>query len=228
MVVPQTNSGGVASMRALVVTATAPVVSFRNPLYASVQVCLPCPPPSTVGGLLAAAAGGWPQVDPGLRFAMAFHARGRGVDVETYHPLDGAGGRADPTPREREFLADVTLTIWLLDDVESWARRLRRPVWPLRLGRSQDLVGVTLSMVELVDRPGRQGHALLPADVDGQGTRLRLPTAVSLDRARTRWDDYHFDPQARADMTVGGGWSDPDGRAVVLLPSPHPAHAEGG
>ncbi|MET7426953.1 CRISPR-associated protein Cas5 [Dactylosporangium sp. NPDC005555] len=224
---PATHGTGTADGQAtLEVTVTAPVVSFRNPLYASVQVCLPCPPPATVGGLLAAAAGGWPHVNPALRFAMAFHARGQGTDLETYHPLEAGGKRTDPTPRDRAFLADVTLTIWLLDDVAGWAARLRRPVWPLRLGRSQDLVGISVRAVDLVGRPGRQGAAILPAAAGGRGVRLRLPTAVSTDRARTHWDDYRFDPLARAGDTVGEGWCDPHGQAVVLLPPVHPSQAE--
>ncbi len=221
----------VQSLAALEVTITAPVVSFRNPLYASVQVCLPCPPPSTVGGLLAAAAGGWPAVDPGLRFAMAFHARGTGTDLETYHPLEATGKQADPTPRDRQFLADATLTVWLLDEVDVWARRLRRPVWPLRLGRSQDLVGLTLRRVELRQAPGRQAAAVLPSRSDlpaaGQGLRLRLPTAVALDRGRARWGDFHFDPTGRASALVPDGWVDPYGRAVVALAPTHPVHAHG-
>ena len=141
---------------ALEVEVTAPVASFRNPLYAGVQVGLPCPPPSTVGGILAAAAGGWPRVDPRLRFAMSFQALGSGEDLETYHPLDAAGGRTDPTPKDRHFLAGVTLTVWLFDDLAGWERALRRPVWPLRLGRSQDLATARTRRVELYRkcRPG--------------------------------------------------------------------------
>ncbi|MFJ2034373.1 CRISPR-associated protein Cas5 [Streptosporangium sp. NPDC087985] len=212
------------TVEALEVTVTAPIVSFRNPLYAGVQVALPCPPPATVGGMLAAAAGGWDAVDPGTRFAMAFHARGKGADLETYHPLDATGKKADPTPREREFLADVTLTVWLTGDVDLWGRRLRRPVWPLRLGRSQDLVGLATRRVQLRTGPGRQGSALLPEGVTPSpaGSLLRLPTAISLNRDRTRWDGYHFDASARSDTAVPSGWSDAEGRAVVLLPPVHP------
>lgn len=210
-------------VEALRVTVTAPIVSFRNPLYAAVQLTLPCPPPSTVGGMLAAAAGGWGAVDPELRFAMAFHARGQGVDLETYHPLDAMGKKADPTPRERGFLADATLTLWLVTDVEVWQRRLRRPVWPLRLGRSQDLVTVSTRRVVLSAGPGRQGGAVLPQGNTSApaGTLLRLPTAVSLDRGRTRWDAYHFDSSGLAAVMVTGGWADGD-QAVALVPPVHP------
>ncbi|GAA5075677.1 CRISPR-associated Cas5-like protein [Thermocatellispora tengchongensis] len=214
-------------MNALEVTVSAPIVSFRNPLYAAVQVALPCPPPATVGGMLAAAAGGWGAVNPGLRFAMAFHARGQGVDLETYHPLDATGKKAEVTPRDREFLAEATLTIWLTEDLEVWQRRLRRPVWPLRLGRSQDLVRVTTRRVVLRPGPGRQGSALLPEEHARSlpGTLLRLPTAVSPDRRRTRWDGYRFDRTGRSEAAADAAWSDEHGRAVALLPPVHPSRA---
>jgi CRISPR-associated endonuclease/helicase Cas3/CRISPR-associated protein Cas5t len=213
-----------STVDALEVTVTAPVASFRNPLYAGVQVGLPCPPPATVGGMLAAVAGGWNVVDPGLQFAMAFRAGGTGEDLETYHPLPADGGRADPTPRLRQFLADVTLTLWLLDDIDGWARRFRRPVWPLRLGRSQDLAAIRTRPVSLRTGPGRQGRALVPGALTRIGTQLRLPTAISLDRARTRWDDYRYDP-AGSTREVASEWADEDGQAVALVPATHPVHA---
>nr|ATN96372.1 Cas5 [Streptomyces virginiae] len=207
---------------ALQITVTAPVVSFRNPLYAGVQVTLPCPPPATVGGLLAAAAGGWEQVNPELRFAMAFHAGGKAVDLETYHPLDASGKKASPAPRNREFLTAAELTVWLVDDPEGWQRRLRRPVWPLRLGRSQDLVGIRTGLVPLRAEPGEQRSAVVPETAGRMGTLLRLPTAVSGGRDRTRWDSYRFDSSGRSDHVVVGGWSTAGGQAVILLPSAHP------
>jgi CRISPR-associated Cas5-like protein len=217
----------VSTIAAVEMTVTAPVASFRNPLYAGVQVGLPCPPPATVGGMLAAAAGGWDAVSPRMRFAMAFHAGGRGEDLETYHPLDAGGRRTEPTPRLRQFLADVTLTVWLVEDAESWQRRLRRPVWPMRLGRSQDLVGARVRRV-LLDQTATaaQRGSIIPADRTRTGVLLRLPTAVARDRSRTRWDDYRYDPTGRTDAVVADAWSDEDGRAVVLLPATHPVYAE--
>lgn len=210
------------SVPALEVTITAPVVSFRNPLYAGVQAGLPCPPPATVGGLLAAARGNWSIVDPTLRFAMTFQARGHGVDVETYHPLDATGKATSPVPRDRDFLADVTLTVWLVDNVQAWRAALRRPVWPLRLGRSQDLVGIQTRTVALRDGQGRQGYALVPADLTGFGTLLQLPTAVSLDRSRTVWGTYRHSASGSDDTIGDGCLVDDSGRAVVLLPPTHP------
>lgn len=207
---------------ALQVDVTASVVSFRDPLYSGVQVGLPCPPPATVGGMLAAAAGGWPRVDPGMRFAMAFRALGEGVDLETYHPLDATGKPADATPKERDFLAAVTLTVWLTDQLRMWRTALRRPIWPLRLGRSQDLVSApTVRRVELATGRGRQGCAVVPADRSVVGTLLRLPTSVSHDRSRTRWEPYRHHRRG-TDAELDDALVTPDGQAVFLLPPTHP------
>ncbi|MCE7079800.1 CRISPR-associated protein Cas5 [Streptomyces sp. ST2-7A] len=214
--------------RALEVTVTAPVVSFRDPLYSGVQVTLPCPSPATVGGMLAAAAGGWDRVDEKLGFAFTFRAGGTGVDLETYHPLEPGRGSAQPAPRNREFLADVTLCLWLWDDPELWRRRLRRPRWPLRLGRSQDLIGLSIAedTVPLYEEPGHLGAALAVhgPDLDpAAGRQLRMPCAVTPDRDATRWGTFRFDVTGRSRHPVPGSWSTADGRAVVPLPSPHPA-----
>ncbi|MFE2726293.1 CRISPR-associated protein Cas5 [Kitasatospora sp. NPDC059327] len=211
-----------ASVTALRVRLTAPVVSFRNHLYAGVQVTHPCPPPSTVAGMLAAAAGGWDEVDIGLRFAMAFHAAGSGIDLETYHPLEATGKATTPVPRTREFLADATVHVWLLDDTEMWRSRLRRPVWPLRLGRSQDLVGIRLDHTVLTPVEGEQRGAVVATFPKAQGTLLRLPTSVAPGRERTVWGDYRHDATARSSTLVPGSWSDADGQAVLLLPPVHP------
>ncbi|MGH3494008.1 MAG: CRISPR-associated protein Cas5 [Sciscionella sp.] len=206
---------------ALDIEVRAPVASFRNPLYAGVQVGLPCPPPATVGGMLAAAAGGWGQVPGDLRFGMAFTAAGQGTDLETYHPLDASGSKTPPTPKDRPFLAEVTLRIWLLDDPQKWERALRRPVWPLRLGRSQDLATARTRRVRLVSQPGRQGHAVMPAQLTVAGTLLQLPTAVSHDRSRTQWHAYRYH-QGGTQAEVDSGWATEDGQAVALLPPVHP------
>lgn len=207
---------------ALELTVTAPVVSFRNPLYDGLQVGLPCPPPSTVGGMLAAAAGGWDQVPDDTRFAMAFHAAGSGTDLETYHPLGSPGTPTNVTIKDRDFLARVTLTVWLTDDIDLWTRAIRRPVWPLRLGRSQDLVTATTELVQLTGAAGRQGHAIVPFDAPGAaGTAMRLTTVISDDRARFKWDSYRYAPLgARAEIDTG--LATEQGQAVAMLPPVHP------
>lgn len=213
---------------ALEVTVTAPMVSFRNPLYDGLQVGLPCPPPSTVGGLLAAAAGGWDQVPAATRFAMAFHAAGHGVDLETYHPVAAPGIETNKTIKDRDFLAHITLTLWLVDDPhglstpDQWERVLRRPIWPLRLGRSQDLVTIRTSRVDLQPGTGGQQHAIVPdAALGATGTRLRLTTAIAHDRDRTRWDGYRYDPDG-SPARLPDVLTTPTGQAVIPLPPTHP------
>lgn len=219
-------TGGAGVTEALEVTVSAPVASFRNPLYAAAQLCLPCPPPATVGGLLAAAAGGWDMISSRTRFAMAFSSAGAGVDLETYHPLDGRRGPSSPVPRDREYLVGAELTVWLLDDLAGWRHRLRRPVWPLRLGRSQDLAAVRVRPVRLLSGGGDQAQAVVPAGASPHGRLQQLPTAISRDRSRIRWDAYRYQPSGRGVGTLTGGWATEDGRAVVLLPPTHPVHAE--
>lgn len=207
---------------ALEVTVTAPIVSFRNPLYDGLQIGLPCPPPSTVGGLLAAAAGGWDHVPAGTRFAMSFHAAGKGVDLETYHPLAGPGIETNTTIKDRDFLARTTLTIWLTDHLDLWKHAFRQPVWPLHLGRSQDLVAARAKPVTLQPAPGVQARAIVPDDLTAAtGTRMRLTTAVAHDRARTRWDGYRYAPDG-ATNHLDTGLATQGGQAIALLPPVHP------
>lgn len=210
---------------ALQVTVTAPVVSFRDRLYDGVRAGLPCPPPSTVGGFLASLAGGWHRMPPGTRFAMAFTARGTGTDLETYHPLDARGTASSPVPQERPFLAAATLTIWLVSDLELWGAAIRRPVWPVRLGRSQDLASARATRVILEAGLGRQGQAIVPAGVTQAGSLLRLPTAISEDRSRTRWGEYRF-AASGGDLMIDGDYVTPGGQAVVFLPPTHPSSLE--
>ncbi|WP_059006682.1 CRISPR-associated protein Cas5 [Streptomyces specialis] len=209
---------------ALEVVGSAPVVSFRNPLYDGLQIGLPCPPPSTVGGMLAAAAGGWDRMPAHTRFAMTFHAAGSGTDLETYHPLAAPGSSTNTTIKDRDFLAHVTLTVWLTEDTDLWESALRRPVWPLRLGRSQDLLTVRTERVSLAAGPGHQGHAVVRDDLPGAaGTRMRLTTAVSPGRDHHRWDGYRYAPDG-APVQVDAGLRTATGQAVDLLPPVHPVH----
>jgi CRISPR-associated endonuclease/helicase Cas3 len=210
---------------ALEITITAPVVSFRNPLYSGVQVTLPCPAPSTVAGLLAATVGGWDRMPADTRMAMAFTARGQGVDLETFHPLDADGKKRDATPKDHEFLADTTLTVWMLNHLDLWERALRRPVWPLRLGRSQDLASARTRRITLQTGSGTQGHALLPAQVSTSGMQVRMPAAISPDRSRIQWGTYRYAPRGSA-AQIDSPLRTDSGQAVVPLPAVHPHAAE--
>ncbi|GAA2110113.1 CRISPR-associated protein Cas5 [Streptomyces synnematoformans] len=182
----------------------APVASFRDPFFPGLSRCLPIPPPSTVRGLLAAATGA--PAEP-LAFGMAAWADGQGVDAETYHPIDATGvnpaaggrvraGKGGTTVRNRPFLTGVHLTVWLPgEEGDRIAGAFRRPRWPLRLGRSQDLVHLqqrTQVMLHPAGEAGVVGHALAP---DGghdapEAFDQRMAASISTDRRVTRWADY--------------------------------------
>ncbi|MDT0475666.1 CRISPR-associated protein Cas5 [Streptomyces sp. DSM 41014] len=208
----------------------APVASFRDPLFPGLSHGLPLAPPSTARGLLAAATGR--RSEP-LAFGMASRAEGGGVDAETYHPISTDGSnpallgrvravKGGATLRERPFLAHVHLTVWLPGaDGDRIARALRRPRWPLRLGRSQDLVHL-LEMQRTSLRPtsvATVGHALAPTgghDVP-QATVHRMAACVSTDRLTTAWSDYLWCDTPAGPHPVRDAYEDDSGQAVWLL-----------
>ncbi|MFE3742421.1 CRISPR-associated protein Cas5 [Streptomyces sp. NPDC059134] len=217
-----------SSTEAIEVTVTAPIASFRNPLYQGIQVGLPCPPPSTVGGMLAATVGDWESVPGDTRFAMAFTAEGSGTDLETYHPAAAKAASRKATIKDRHFLTHITLTAWLLQDLDMWEQAIRTPVWPLRLGRSQDLATARTRRVSLASGgTGTQGHALIPHATRpdpafrNNGEQMQLPTAMSTDRAHTAWGTYRY-ARTGSPAQIPADYTAPGGQAVILLPTPHP------
>lgn len=211
----------------------APVASFRDPLFPGLTRGLPVPPPSTVRGLLAAMTG--EDAEP-VTLGMAAWSEGAGTDGETFHPIAAdrskpalrgrvGTGKGGMTFRERPFLADVHLTVWVPGaDGARVAAALTRPRWPLRLGRSQDLVHPVRGTARAVTlRPAARaavGHALAPVDGHELGSAHlhRLASAVSPDRLTTTWADYLWCdlPTGRL-ATVRGAYADEEGQAVWLL-----------
>ncbi|GAA0913217.1 hypothetical protein GCM10009549_26190 [Streptomyces thermoalcalitolerans] len=208
----------------------APVASFRDPLFPGMAHGLPLPPPSTVRGLLAAATG---EREETLPFGMAAWAEGGGVDAETYHPIAADGrnpavaGRVRAvkggmTIKDRPFLAHLHLTLWLPGaEGERVAAALRRPRWPLRLGRSQDVVHLEESTRTVLE-PAEEAavdHALAPAGghTIPFATVHRLATYISLDRLTTRWDDYLWCGAPTGKGPVRNAWTDDQEQAVWLL-----------
>ncbi|WP_244809075.1 CRISPR-associated protein Cas5 [Streptomyces sp. So13.3] len=212
----------------------APVASFRDPLFPGITHGLPVPPPSTVRGLLAAATG---RPSEPVTFGMAAWSEGGGIDAETYHPIAAGGanpavsgrvreGKGGMTIRDRPFLAGVHLTLWLPgEDGDRIARALRRPRWPLRLGRSQDLVH-PLERDHVLLEPADEAvvdHALAP--VGGHdvpfATVHRLAASISTDRMTTSWADYQWCDEPTGRRPVHDAYQDPEpgrpGRAVWLL-----------
>lgn len=208
----------------------APVASFRDPLFPGLTHGLPVPPPSTVRGLLAAATG---EVAESLPLGIAAWSEGSGVDAETYHPISANGAnpavagrvravKGGMTIRDRPFLAHVHLRVWLPDEEGARvARALRRPRWPLRLGRSQDLVHPR-AVVPVTLRPAEDAavdHAVAPAgghDVPS-ATVYRMAASVSTDRLSTTWADYLWCDAPTGKQPVRDAYRDETGQAVWLL-----------
>jgi CRISPR-associated Cas5-like protein len=207
---------------------TAPVASFRDPMFPGVTRCLPVPPPATLRGMLAAATGG--RAEP-VTLGVSAYAEGGGVDLETYHPisLDGTnpavGGRVRAvkggmTIRSRPFLAMLHVTVWIPDpDGSRIAAALRRPVWGLRLGRSQDAVYLrSAEAVRLVPAGDAVvGHALaaVGGHADPAALTLRLSEFVAPDRLTSRSGDYLWCAEGGRSQPVTGAYRDGD-QAVWL------------
>jgi CRISPR-associated Cas5-like protein len=207
---------------------TAPVASFRDPMFPGVTRCLPVPPPATLRGMLAAATGG--RTEP-VTLGVSAYAEGGGIDLETYHPIsmDGTNpavsgrvraGKGGMTIRSRPFLAMLHVTVWIPDpDGSRIAAALRRPVWGLRLGRSQD--AVYLRSVEAVRLAPAQeaavGHALaaVGGHADPAALTLRLSEYVAPDRLTSRSGDYLWCAEGARRQPVTGAYRDGD-QAVWL------------
>lgn len=230
---------------ALRVELHAPIASFRDPLFPGVTRCLPVPPPSTLRGMLAAATGRPVET---VTLGVAAHAEGGGTDTETYHPIAADGtnpavggrvraGKGGATVRERPFLADLRVTLWIpAPDGERLAAALRRPVWGLRLGRSQDLVHIrALTWTTL--QPAEQalvGHALATpgGHTVPHAVALRLAEIVSPDRLRTPYATYLWCAEPGGHHEVYQAYRDSDpgyqgGHQAVWLHDPPEATEDG-
>jgi hypothetical protein len=198
----------------------APVASFRDPLF-----------PGLTHGL--------PEL---LAFGMAARSEGGGVDAETYHPIDAGGanpavsgrvraGKGGMTIRDRPFLAGVHLTVWLPGvEGDRVARALRRPRWPLRLGRSQDIVHLT-ERTQVTLEPAEEAvidHALAPVGSHDVPFAVvhQMAASVSTNRMATHWADYQWCDNLTGCRPVRGAYQDRSssygdldekGRAVWLL-----------
>ena len=221
-----------ASVDALRVEVDAPVASFRDPMFPGRARCLPVPPLSTIAGMLGAAGGDMGTV-AGLSVGVAFLAGGGGEDLETYQPLNRDGslapvrgrvreGKGGPSAVTRPFLADCHLSLWITgSDLGRWARALRRPVWGLRLGRSQDIAHAHVMGVETLapTERARVGYALVPdggADAPAS-ISLRLGVALSPDRRLSRFSSFLWAPDGAGELAVNGAYTDRAGQAVWLV-----------
>lgn len=121
--------------------------SFRHPQFVTgMQPTLPVPPPSTIYGLVSSAAGYW--VDPtGCSLAYVFDAKGAATDLETIYQFSKSDV-AKSNVILREWLCDWQL--WLYFTERTWADLFEEPVFPLVLGRQQELAHVELQTNNVV------------------------------------------------------------------------------
>lgn len=225
-------SAPLEAVDAIRVELFAPVASFRDPMFPGLTRCLPVPPPSALRGMLAAATGA--RAEP-VTLGYTARAAGSGIDAETYHPIasDGSnpaiGGRVraikgGTTLKDRPFLAHLTVTLWIpAPDADRIAGALRRPIWGLRLGRSQDLVHLrSIDTVRLQPTPDAMvGHALATPGSHSGATAmtLRLADTISTDRLTTIYGDYLWSAEPVGRLLVVGALRDGD-QAVWLHRAP--------
>jgi CRISPR-associated protein Cas5t len=127
--------------------------SFRYPnLISGYQPTLEVPPLSTVLGLINAAAGKFVTYE-NEKIGYYFEFDSTGIDLETIYQMDGNGRTTNNTAKSnvirRQFLFNPRLVIYTLNEVI--ANYFRQPVYPILLGRMNDLATInSISEVELV------------------------------------------------------------------------------
>lgn len=142
-------------MKVFRVDITAWTASFRYPnLISGVQPTLEAPPLSTILGLLNAASGQHLR-HKNLEIGYYFEYAGKTFDLETIYMIstDSKGNPSNVAKSniiQREFMADVRLSLYLNDPVI--LDYLRRPYYDVLLGRSGDLATISLPVeVELTE-----------------------------------------------------------------------------
>jgi CRISPR-associated protein Cas5t len=205
-----------AGLTVLKVVSTAFTASFR---YPRVQVgrlpTFDMPPPATIYGHLAAVLGEWFQ-PADLEFAYTFEHAGKGVDVETIHPIERGSGRAtlknrgwahvvnvqcETNIQRREFLLKPHLTLYLKSGVTSTLEKLQGaflgPYFAYMLGRSQDLATChSAAMIELaLSGEAYFADTLVPFDWRpwvSPGSTVLLPAAIDYSRRRLATQDRYL------------------------------------
>ncbi|HRP33187.1 MAG TPA: type I-B CRISPR-associated protein Cas5b [Agriterribacter sp.] len=129
--------------------------SFRYPnLISGIQPTLEVPPLSTVLGLINAAAGYYINHKE-ISIGYYFEYQGREMDLETIYMIDTAKGKPNNIAKsnviKREFLLENFLRIYTTD--ETIVDYFKNPVYPLVLGRMNDLACVDISGIEKKNLP---------------------------------------------------------------------------
>lgn len=154
-------------MQAYRVKLSGWTASFRHPqLVTGMQPTLPVPPPSTIYGLVSAAAGYW--VDPAqCSLAYVFEASGTATDLETIYQFSNSSD-VKSNVILRQWLCDWQL--WLYFKERTWAQMFEEPVFPLVLGRQQELAHVEVQEHDVI-----QEVELEQASTTLRGTTVPFP-----------------------------------------------------
>lgn len=180
-------------MEAVRIDLRAYTASFRVPGMMGYQTTSPVPPPATIYGILAAAAGR--EVTPDETWiAYRFEYDALAQDLEKIIGFSESGPHWDKklngvntVPIIRQFLFNPRLVLYLKPGAA--AEAFRRPRYPLLLGRSQDVAYVErheATVLESVDEAQVAG-ILLPFPLPALGVPSRIssfPTFFSLGATR--------------------------------------------
>lgn len=159
--------------------------SFRYPMFITgYQPTLPVPPLSTIYGLLSSARGEYTTPDD-TAAGYVMKSEAKSTDLETIYMLSSKKGVVSNVCK-REFLYNPDLYIYLTNlDFENY---FKKPVYPLLLGRSSDLVMVDkIETIELYKNKNkiRVGKCVVPFGEEGVwGPLQALPTYFTNDIPR--------------------------------------------
>lgn len=186
--------------------------SFRYPIFISgFQPSLPVPPLSTIYGFLSAARG--EIVKPSSTgIGYIFDSKGKFVDLETVYELGGYLN-AKSNVCKREVLVEPEMYLYVTD--KSLEKYLRKPCYPMLLGRSIDLCMIDdIKTIKLKKTKSRikVGKSIIPFDVEGiygmlQALPVHLTEGTPRQAVGTRMyylldkfieyegDDFYFDEE---------------------------------
>lgn len=146
-------------MKVFKIDFTSWTASFRYPnLISGFQPTLEVPPVSTILGLINAAAGHYIKHSQ-LKLGYYFEYQSKAVDLETIYQIGSNKGMPSNNAKSniirREFLFEAFLRLYITS--EEIADYFRSPVYPIVLGRMNDLASIQGGVQE-VELPAK-AHA---------------------------------------------------------------------
>lgn len=198
---------------------SVPIASFRVPRAREYFETYPCPPPSTVYGMLLSMVGEVDRcVHEGVEVAIALLSQpAYSVVLRTMWRVkdrhEGLGLGNNRRPDFQELLSDVRLAIWVRRGEHelsnpSLANRLLNAVTQpsvvnrfggLSLGESTHLV----DEVSLLRQTGHEGHLLVSKD-DGTFSLPVWPDHVG---SHTRWGQFALEPTVLPEVLPPQAWT---------------------